>query len=462
MSLNVNNKYTQICRGGELNGNSTSPLNQNPNYITFSQNQNLNSDVYVNSSTTDGCDDGKISFKEGAKSFLKGLVSPITSMFSSPKNFLIGAGMMIGGAALIAATGGAAAPVLIAAGATMGGIQVAKGVIKASNAKTDAKAKEAWENVGSGTGIVAMSVAGAKSSLKAAGYSTEGLNPITATAKCFTTAPKNISTSVSAFTQGKAFSNIKGALGIKKCADKTNKPAQETPKETTPRQEIEVKPTQETEVIDKPKVEIEPKAKTEVVQESAQTACIEQTELPEGTPEYLYHMTSEECYKQILESKTMHGSIWEGELAEEAGSQNSMNGIYMVSRDNMCDKWMGAHFEEEMDIGDIGELLLLFTGKGDKNMVAIQIPTRSLNLSKLRFRPYIEASMDAIKMYENGGSALCREGLPLSELPKYIGTGPVEFVYQDNMPSSLFSGVFKSRTDLPFADILSNLFGKAK
>ena len=52
---------------------------------------------------TNASKDGKFSLWEAAKNFGKGLISPITGMFSSKKNFLIGAGMIIGGAVLVAA-----------------------------------------------------------------------------------------------------------------------------------------------------------------------------------------------------------------------------------------------------------------------------------------------------------------------------------------------------------------------
>jgi len=420
----LNNKYGQYSN---LNTSYTTKPNAGIDDIRLNL---LNTDaisfISNNSNTQSNkldysIDDGKISFADKVKNFAKGLISPITNMFSSPKNFLIGTGMIAVGTALTIATGGAIAPLFVALGVTGGAIQLGSSIVKVHNATTDDEAKSAWHGMGAGTSAVGMSVLGSKAALKGAGIETEGMSFFDATIACFEQSPSLISKSLNALTSGEAILNLRGITKVSKTSQNKQQ-----------------------------------------INESNKVVKTEITELPEGTPEYLYHMTPEESYQQILESKTLHGSIWEGELAESVGSRNNMSGIYMVSKDNFCNKWMGTHFEGDFDLGDIGELLLQFTSKGDKNMVAMQIPTRSLDLSKLRFRPYIEASMDAIKMFESGGSVLCREGLPLSELANYIGKEPVEFVYQGEIPVNLFSGAFSSETNLSFSEIVSNLFGKAK
>lgn len=162
-------------------------------------------------------DDGKISGKEKVKSFAKGIISPITSMFSSKKNFAVGAAMIAGAAALCLATGGAAAPVLLAVGAGMSGVQLTKGTYKASTAKTDEEAKLAWEDIGAGTSGVTLSVVGAKASIGSAAKSgvqisgnAEKMSALRATAECFK--PKTIISSSKRTTQmltnGEAKSNL--------------------------------------------------------------------------------------------------------------------------------------------------------------------------------------------------------------------------------------------------------------
>ena len=151
------------------------------------QSYNLKSDVYL---SKDGMDDGKISFGEKLVNFGKGLVAPIKNIFSSPKNIAITALSALGAAALIVITGGAAAPVMVGAGIICGGVQIAKGIQKQSNAVTDAQAAEAWKDMGSGTFTVGASVAGAKASLKAVGVNTQGMSAMKAAGKCLTDLPK--------------------------------------------------------------------------------------------------------------------------------------------------------------------------------------------------------------------------------------------------------------------------------
>lgn len=142
-------------------------------------------------------DDGKISFKEKVKNFGKGLVAPIKNIFASPKNIAITAATALGCAALIGITGGAAAPVLVAAGLIGGGVQIIKGIQKQAKATTDAQAEQAWQDMGSGTFTVGVSALGAKSSLKAAGTDVTGMSALKAAGKCIADVPKNISTGFS-------------------------------------------------------------------------------------------------------------------------------------------------------------------------------------------------------------------------------------------------------------------------
>ncbi len=138
-------------------------------------------------------DDGKISFKEKVKNFGKGLIAPIKNIFSSPKNIAITAVSALGCAALIGLTGGAAAPVLVAAGLIGGGVQIVKGIQKQAKATTDAQAAQAWQDMGSGTFTVGVSALGAKASLKANGTNVSGMSTLKAAGKCIADVPKNIS-----------------------------------------------------------------------------------------------------------------------------------------------------------------------------------------------------------------------------------------------------------------------------
>ena len=117
--------------------------------------------------TEDGKDDGKISFWSKLKNMGKGALKTVKGMFCDENGFsikrtLTTVGVAAAGAALIAVTGGAAAPVLVAVGAGLGALNIGKGAIKAAAAKTDAEAEAAWQEIGGGTLEVGLAMTGAK------------------------------------------------------------------------------------------------------------------------------------------------------------------------------------------------------------------------------------------------------------------------------------------------------------
>ena len=171
----------------------------------------------------DGSDDGKISagkkfknFFKGVGNFFKGMVCDEEGKFSI-KRTLTTAAVAAGAVALTVATGGAAAPFLVAAGATIGAVQTGKGIYKAATAKTDAEAEAAWQEIGSGTTAVVGSVAGAKGALKSSGAAVPKGNALTsslkATGECFKISGKAVAQGGKAlFTQSpvKTYSAIRG------------------------------------------------------------------------------------------------------------------------------------------------------------------------------------------------------------------------------------------------------------
>lgn len=172
----------------------------------------INTDVPMtgqdNTKPVDKSCDGKFSLSEALKNFGKGLVSPITNMFSSPKNFLMGVGMIAGSALLIAATGGAAAPLLVAAGVATGAFQAGKGIYKMVTAKNGDDVEKAFYDVGGATSTIGLSVAGAKASLKQANIEAEELSLLSATKKCFTASKDCAVDSFGSFTSGAFKSNL--------------------------------------------------------------------------------------------------------------------------------------------------------------------------------------------------------------------------------------------------------------
>ena len=92
-------------------------------------------DEFVSEEKVDASNNGQFDGWQALKNFGKGIISPVTAMFSSVKGFLIGAGMMIGGALLVAATGGAILPLFLAMGIVFGAYEGAKGIYKIATAK---------------------------------------------------------------------------------------------------------------------------------------------------------------------------------------------------------------------------------------------------------------------------------------------------------------------------------------
>ncbi len=161
-------------------------------------------------------DDGIISAEDKLFNFAKGVISPITSMFKSPKNFLIGVGTIAGIGALTVATGGAITPLLVTAGLVGGTVQFGVSAYKASSATTDEEACQAWQGIGSGTSAIVGSVLGAKSAAKAANIvGADDMNAIEATIACVKNSPKALQNSINSFTGGKVLSN----LGLQKVAN---------------------------------------------------------------------------------------------------------------------------------------------------------------------------------------------------------------------------------------------------
>jgi len=160
-------------------------------------------------------DHGNISTFEKVKSLVKGVISPITSMFSSVKNFAVGTAMIAGSTALCIATGGAAAPVLVVMGIVTGGFQIIHGLSKATTADTNEGAKQAWEEMGAGISSLGLSALGAKASLASSetlgvgsAIKIKNMSLKESTMANFKQLPKSLTESYNAFKSGKAVSRI--------------------------------------------------------------------------------------------------------------------------------------------------------------------------------------------------------------------------------------------------------------
>lgn len=154
--------------------------------------------TYANDSTqfstsgcTDGKDDGKIGFWGALGNATKGVFNSIKNGIkavttNSKGEFSLGKTILTLGAT--AAVGFLCPGLLVGAGiigGVAGGVKLGKGVINAATAKTDGEAKQAWQNIGSGTFDVALSVAGVKAgvnAVKATSTAANGLSSLDDTA----------------------------------------------------------------------------------------------------------------------------------------------------------------------------------------------------------------------------------------------------------------------------------------
>lgn len=202
----------------------------------------------VDKVSTDGKDDGKLSIGEIAESTVKGFFgNTIKSIVKHP----VMSGITIAaGIGLIAATGGAAAPVLVALGATLGVGTIAANGVKVAKAENDADAKAAWEGIGTGLFATATSVLGAKSALNAgakagvkSAFGGKYMNPFEATVQCFKASPEALKVSGTNIVNNSK--NMAIALGIVK--KPTITPEQiEAHMANSAKYGFEIKPEQET------------------------------------------------------------------------------------------------------------------------------------------------------------------------------------------------------------------------
>lgn len=155
-------------------------------------------DAYVSSSgetCTDGKDDGKIGFFEkignAVKGVGKGIVNGIKGMFTGKDGkFSLGKTLLSIGTIALCVAVPAVGVAACCVGAVAGGAQVVKGAVRASQATTDAEAKEAWQDMGSGTFQVAASVVGAKAGIKAVKSTSTATNGLASLGKNATTGQK--------------------------------------------------------------------------------------------------------------------------------------------------------------------------------------------------------------------------------------------------------------------------------
>jgi hypothetical protein len=155
--------------------------------------------------------DRDFNFDKALSNFGKGFISPITTMFSSATNFVVGAGTIGICAALMNATKGKIGKVLVASGILYGSLQTALGIKKLAKANNNDEREKAFYDIGAGTGIVAASAVTAKPALEAAGMPAAEAEALTITqsvTKCFKGTPKAVGESVNVINNPAAMTEL--------------------------------------------------------------------------------------------------------------------------------------------------------------------------------------------------------------------------------------------------------------
>ena len=285
MSVNFNTAKTS-----ELYNDLHFKTNNNEKRYQFLTNptlKTLQTDTVELSTKTDKyvADDGKISTEEKLTNFVKGIISPITAMFKSPKALLTGAISVAGMGALTITTGGAIAPALITLGLAGGAIQLGSAVCKATAATTDDEARSAWQGIGAGTSALVGSVIGAKTAAKGAKIANaENMNPIEATIACIKNTPNSINKSLKSFTSGEFLVNLR----LKKASsnegkiseDKSTQENQQQQNTRIKEQQAENKSASNTEAD---KVEIEQTKSNNMVDETPKIESQEAKTTPDSS-----------------------------------------------------------------------------------------------------------------------------------------------------------------------------------
>lgn len=146
-----------------VNSNSANGTND-----TSSNDPAATQDTYHNKTTADSASQSSLTPWQSIKAAVKGFVSPLTDPFQSTNKFCFTLAMFILHAGIIAATGGAAAPVFLALGAGMALYQAVRGGREFKKAQTPEEKEKAMTSLGASFANILLLGVGAKPALKEA------------------------------------------------------------------------------------------------------------------------------------------------------------------------------------------------------------------------------------------------------------------------------------------------------
>ena len=144
---------------------------------------------------------------------------------------------------------------------------------------------------------------------------------------------------------------------------------------------------------------------------------------------YLYHMTSEENYKKMLET---------GKITTTSDMQLDYQGVFMTELENLAKKWRNSKewdfIPENKDGMFLSLALLKQTSKDSGKIVCLRIPTKNLDHDMLKIR-----SQNRLGLAEKDSSGRIIEhitkGAPAKDANLYKQRKEaIEYIYQDDIP----------------------------
>lgn len=143
---------------------------------------------------------------------------------------------------------------------------------------------------------------------------------------------------------------------------------------------------------------------------------IEKTGKPD-IPRFLYHITSKENYRAMLKG----GFI---KTSDDVCPVSELNGVFMFDMKNFAKRWSNTWIDVDNFHVNLGSVLMTKNSVvGFKDIVLLKIPTKNMNINKLKIRPQLK---DADI---NGDSAIYQSIYTRRK-------NPIEYIYEENIDVS--------------------------
>lgn len=101
-----------------------------------------------------------------------------------------------------------------------------------------------------------------------------------------------------------------------------------------------------------------------------------------NVPRYLYHLTTKNNYQQMLKDGYIKGY-------HDEDIRTNLSGIFMLDLRNFTKRWMTTGIDCGEQLLTFAKCLIMQASKDGSNIVALKIPTKTLNMNKLKCRSQI-------------------------------------------------------------------------